>query len=62
MVNLSGETDPYSPTVQGDISLAYVFDLGGAGTLTPRLGYSYTGKQWASIFQNTNYYLLSARS
>ena len=62
VVNLSGETDPYSPAFQGNLSLAYVFDLNGAGTLTPRLGYSYTGEQWASIFQNTDYYRLGARS
>jgi len=61
VVSLSGEQDPYSPEYQGNISLSYVFDLGGDSTLTPRVNYSYTGKQWASIFQNTNYYLLGAR-
>ena len=61
VVSLNGDTDPYSPKYQGNLSLSYVFDLSGNSTLTPRVDYSYTGSQWASIFQNTNYYLLSAR-
>lgn len=61
LVNLAGEADPYSPRFQGNVSLSYVLDLGGSDTLTPRVNYSYTGKQWASIFQNTDYFLLGPR-
>jgi iron complex outermembrane recepter protein len=61
-VSLNGEANPYSPSFQGNISLSYPFALGGSSTLTPRIDYSYTGKQYASIFQNTDFYLLRTRS
>jgi iron complex outermembrane receptor protein len=61
-VSLSGEANPYSPTFQANVSLSYALALGGGNTLTPRIDYSYTGTQYASIFQNTDFYLLSARS
>jgi iron complex outermembrane recepter protein len=44
------------------VSLSYPIALGGSSTLTPRVDYSYTGKQYASIFQNTDFYLLRTRS
>jgi iron complex outermembrane receptor protein len=50
IVSLSGEQNPYSPTLQFNTSAAYDFEVLG-GLLTPRISYSYTGKQWASIFQ-----------
>jgi iron complex outermembrane receptor protein len=50
IVSLAGEQDPYSPTYQFNTSLSYDFDVPG-GILTPRVGVSYTGQQWASIFQ-----------
>jgi len=61
-VSLSGEANPYSPTFQANLSVSYALALGGGNTLTPRIDYSYTGTQYASIFQNTDFYLLSARS
>jgi iron complex outermembrane receptor protein len=61
-VSLSGEANPYSPSFQANVSVSYAFALGGSSTLTPRVDYSYTGTQYASIFQNTDFYLLSARS
>jgi iron complex outermembrane recepter protein len=61
-LSLNGESNPYSPTFQGNISLSYPLALGGSSTLTPRVDYSYTGKQYASIFQNTDFYLLRTRS
>jgi iron complex outermembrane recepter protein len=61
-LSLNGEANPYSPTFQGNISLSYPLALGGSSTLTPRVDYSYTGKQYASIFQNTDFYLLRTRS
>ncbi len=61
ILNLNGEADPYSPQFQGNVSLSYIFDLGESRTLAPRVTYSYTGSQWASIFQNTGFYRLSAR-
>jgi iron complex outermembrane recepter protein len=61
-LNLSGEANPYSPTFQANLSVSYPIALGHNSSLTPRVDYSYTGKQYASIFQNTDFYLLSARS
>jgi iron complex outermembrane receptor protein len=61
-LSLNGEANPYSPTFQANFSLAYAFALGENSSLTPRVDYSYTGKQYASLFQNTDFYLLSARS
>jgi iron complex outermembrane receptor protein len=51
IVSLSGEQDPYSPTIQFNTNLSYDFTVPG-GILTPRVNVAYTGKQWASIFQN----------
>jgi iron complex outermembrane receptor protein len=61
-VTLNGEANPYSPSFQGNVSLSYPIALGGSSTLTPRVDYSHTGKQYASIFQNTDFYLLRTRS
>lgn len=59
-VNLTGEQNPYSPEWSGNVSVSYAFPLGNL-TLAPRLDYSYVGSQYASIFQNTDYYLLQSR-
>jgi iron complex outermembrane receptor protein len=61
-LSLNGEANPYSPTFQANVSVSYQLALGNNSTLIPRVDYSYTGKQYASIFQNTDFYLLSARS
>ncbi len=61
-VNLGGEANPYSPSFQANFSLSYLYNLTGNSSLSPRIDYSFTGKQYASIFQNTGFYLLSSRS
>jgi len=61
-LSLNGEANPYSPTFQGNVSVSYAFTISDTQTVTPRVDYSYTGKQYASIFQNTDFYLLSARN
>ena len=60
-VGLTGEKNPYSPTWTGNISLGYEVIVGD-GRLTPRLNYSHVGQQYASIFQNTDYYQLQSRN
>jgi iron complex outermembrane receptor protein len=44
---------PYSPrwTLNGGVE--YAFSLGDRGTLNPRLQWSHTGIEWASVFQNS---------
>jgi iron complex outermembrane recepter protein len=61
-LELNGEANPYSPNFQANLSISYALVLNDSNTLTPRVDYSYTGKQYASIFQNTDFYLLGARS
>jgi iron complex outermembrane receptor protein len=48
-----GTTLPYSPrwTLNGGVE--YAFSLGDRGTLNPRLQWSHTGLEWASVFQNS---------
>jgi iron complex outermembrane receptor protein len=48
--SLSGESNPYSPDWQGNLALYYNFPIGDA-TLRPRVDYSYTSKQYGSLFQ-----------
>jgi iron complex outermembrane receptor protein len=50
VISLSGEKNPYSPTVQFNTDLTYTFEM-GKGTLTPRVSYAYTDSQYATIFQ-----------
>lgn len=54
---VSGEQNPFSPEVTGNASIDYAIPV-GAGTLDPRITYSYTDKQWVSIFQDSPYNLL----
>jgi iron complex outermembrane recepter protein len=48
-----GTTSPYSPrwTLNGGVE--YAFNLGDRGTLNPRLQWSHTNLEWASVFQNS---------
>jgi iron complex outermembrane receptor protein len=48
-----GTTSPYSPrwTLNGGVE--YAFNLGTRGTLSPRLQWSHSSLQWASVFQNS---------
>ncbi len=51
LVTLSGESLPFSPLFQGTATLKYDIPLNGEMTLEPRLSYSYTGKEYAALFQ-----------
>jgi len=60
-VNLSGLQNPYTPKFTASATLNYRFSLTGDTSLTPSVSYSYTGRQFDSIFQQDNYFLLTAR-
>ncbi len=53
---LSGEQDVYSPKAQGTIGLDYRFNVLG-GVLDPQVLFSYTGGQYASLFEIPYYYV-----
>jgi iron complex outermembrane receptor protein len=57
IVNLAGSANPYSPRYTINVSAAYDIPI-GAGVLTPRASFSYVSSQYASIFQNTTYFLI----
>jgi iron complex outermembrane recepter protein len=61
LVNLSGGANPFSPKVVFDTGLDYGIPLGSA-TLRPRVTFSHTDKQYGSIFQTDNYFLMNARN
>ena len=58
-VAISGETGTAAPEWQGTASVDYRIIV-GQGTLDPRVSFSYTGKQYASLFE-IPYYTLEAR-
>jgi iron complex outermembrane receptor protein len=51
-VNVGGEETPYGPKVTANISVDYAFPVGNGSVLDPRLTFSHTDRQYASIFQN----------
>ena len=51
-VNVGGEETPYGPKVTANISVDYAFTFGNGAVVDPRLTFSHTDKQYASIFQN----------
>ena len=59
--NVSGEENPFAPLITANISLDYLFYVGN-GSLDPRVTFSHTDKQWASIFQDSTYNLMGARN
>jgi iron complex outermembrane receptor protein len=62
IVNLSGQKNPYSPEITLNASIGYKIPMGGGATLTPRIGLSHMSSQYASIFQNTNYFLIASHT
>jgi iron complex outermembrane receptor protein len=54
-VNLKGHPQSMAPSLTANIGVEYRFELGGGDTLTPRISYSHTGPQWATLFDNRNY-------
>ena len=61
IVNLVGQRNPYSPEYTVNATIGYDIELGDA-TLTPRAAVSHVSSQYASIFQNTDYFLIRGRS
>ena len=60
-VNLGGESNPYSPKITVNGSIGYDIPIGDH-TLTPRVNVSYQDGQYASIFQDTDYYYIKSRT
>ncbi len=50
LINLSGRQVDYAPKVSGNLGASYTINV-GAGTLIPRLDWSYQGRQWSSFFE-----------
>jgi iron complex outermembrane receptor protein len=60
LVNVSGEENPFAPRITANISVDYLFHFGN-GTIDPRVTYSHTDQQYASIFE-VPYNLMQARN
>ncbi len=59
-------TAPFVPDTQATIGAQYSFDLGGAGTITPRIDWSYRSKTYNDLFNSDiastdGYSLVNAR-
>jgi iron complex outermembrane receptor protein len=50
--NVGGHPTSYAPSVSGNLSAQYIFNLPGGDTLTPRANYAYESGQWATMFDN----------
>jgi iron complex outermembrane receptor protein len=50
LINLHGRQVDYAPKVSGNLGASYTIDV-GAGTLVPRLDWSYQGRQWSNFFE-----------
>jgi iron complex outermembrane receptor protein len=51
-INLNGQEQTYAPNFTFNASAQYAFDLGSAGTLTPRVNFGHVAAQWATLFEN----------
>lgn len=60
LVNVSGEENPFAPKVTFNVSADYQFHVGN-GTIDPRVTFSHTDQQYASIFE-VPYNLMEARN
>jgi len=49
--SVSGEQNPFSPKLTGNVSVDYAIALGNA-SLDPRVTYSYVDRQYTSVFQS----------
>jgi iron complex outermembrane receptor protein len=58
--NLSGEQNPYAPEFTANLTVDYAIPV-GEHTLRPKLNFQHVDKQYASIFQKDNYYLMGSR-
>jgi iron complex outermembrane receptor protein len=60
-VNIDGAQNPYSPRVTLNVETLYAIVVGDA-TLRPRLAFSHTASQWASVFESSQQSLLPAHN
>lgn len=61
ITNLSGGENPFSPKVSFNAGVSYTI-VAGNGTVTPRVSYTHIDKQYASLFQTDNYFLMRERN
>jgi iron complex outermembrane receptor protein len=61
IVNLNGGALPFSPKVTADVSADYGIPFAG-NTLRPRVTFTHVDKQFASLFQSDNFFLMNARN
>jgi iron complex outermembrane receptor protein len=61
VANLSGSEDPFSPKITANASVDYGIQIGSA-VLRPRVNFSHTDKQYGSVFQSDNYFLMGVRN
>ena len=52
--DLAGHQQTYAPNFTLNLGAQYVFDLGDADTLTPRLNFAHESAQWATLFENAS--------
>ena len=52
-VNLSGRPTSYAPAFTANIGGQYIFHLANDVNLTPRIDYSHTDADWATLFEDT---------
>jgi len=52
-VNLTGRPTSYAPAFTANIGGQYIFHLADDVTLTPRIDYSHTDADWATLFEDT---------
>jgi len=62
IANLSGGANPFSPKVTLDAAVDYGWEVTGDTVIRPRVTYSHTDKQYASLFQSDNYFLMGVRN
>ena len=60
-VNLTGETNPYSPKFTANVNVDYGIPVGG-NVLRPRISFSHTDSQYTALFQNDDYFKLPGRN
>lgn len=63
VITLSGSENLFSPKLSYSLSIDYAFQLGGGGTLTPRLSLNHADQAYESVFQRpgNSYYLTDER-
>ncbi|MGH8144146.1 MAG: TonB-dependent receptor [Steroidobacteraceae bacterium] len=61
VITLTGDQDPYAPALTVNVTVQYAIPIGEA-TLQPRVQFSHMDKQYSTILEQDNYYLMNARN